>query len=34
MTCDDARIKTIEPLLTMVGGDIAFRSEGSRKELR
>jgi predicted amidohydrolase YtcJ len=28
MTCDDARVKAIAPLLTMVGGEIVFLSDG------
>jgi predicted amidohydrolase YtcJ len=30
MTCDEAQIKTIAPVLTMVGGEIVFRREESR----
>ena len=29
MTCDDERIKAIMPLLTMVGGEVVFRREGT-----
>ncbi len=31
MTCDESRIKAIAPLLTMVGGDVIFRRDGSAR---